>query len=75
MNILPSPFKSLKGKAEYLAAYDAMMQYWPVPYRIVRHSRIFRLHSFGCQWPKRRSRAGIVARRARQPHHVVRECG
>jgi pimeloyl-ACP methyl ester carboxylesterase len=32
MNILPSPFKSPIGKAEYLAAYGAMMQYWPVPY-------------------------------------------
>jgi len=27
-----SPFKSKKGEAEYLAAYDAMMAYWPVPY-------------------------------------------
>ena len=32
MNNLPSPFKSPKGEAEYLAAYAAMMQYWPVPY-------------------------------------------
>jgi pimeloyl-ACP methyl ester carboxylesterase len=32
MNSYPSPFKSPKGEAEYLAAYDAMMKYWPVPY-------------------------------------------
>jgi pimeloyl-ACP methyl ester carboxylesterase len=29
---LPSPFKSRKGEAEYLAAYGASMQLWPVPY-------------------------------------------
>jgi len=32
MNGLPSPFKSPKGEAEYRAAYEAMMKYWPVPY-------------------------------------------
>ncbi len=32
MNSLPSPFKSPKGEADYMAAYDRMMQYWPVPY-------------------------------------------
>jgi pimeloyl-ACP methyl ester carboxylesterase len=32
MNALSSPFKSAYGQAKYLAAYDAMMQYWPVPY-------------------------------------------
>jgi pimeloyl-ACP methyl ester carboxylesterase len=26
------PFKSKAGEAEYLAAYDQMMAYWPVPY-------------------------------------------
>jgi len=35
MNTLPSPFKSPQGEAEYLAAYDAMMQYWPVPYESI----------------------------------------
>jgi pimeloyl-ACP methyl ester carboxylesterase len=32
MNNLTSPFKSTKGKTEYLAAYEGMMKYWPVPY-------------------------------------------
>jgi pimeloyl-ACP methyl ester carboxylesterase len=32
MNNLPSPFKSDKGKAEYLEAYAAMLKYWPVAY-------------------------------------------
>ena len=32
MDKLPSPFRSASGEAEYLAAYDAMMRYWPVPY-------------------------------------------
>jgi pimeloyl-ACP methyl ester carboxylesterase len=32
MNNSPHPFKSQKGEAEYLAAYNAMMQYWPIPY-------------------------------------------
>jgi pimeloyl-ACP methyl ester carboxylesterase len=35
MNTLPSPFKSPKGEAEYLAAYEAMMKYWPVPYESI----------------------------------------
>ena len=29
---LPSPFKSPKGEAEYMAAYEATMRLWPVPY-------------------------------------------
>ncbi len=29
---LPFPFKSRQGQAEYLAAYEAMMRYWPVPF-------------------------------------------
>jgi pimeloyl-ACP methyl ester carboxylesterase len=29
---LPSPFKSPKGEAEYMAAYEASMKLWPVPY-------------------------------------------
>jgi pimeloyl-ACP methyl ester carboxylesterase len=28
----PSPFKTPDGKAAYLAAYDAAMKFWPVPY-------------------------------------------
>ena len=32
MENLPYPFKSKKGEAENLATYDAMLQYWPVPY-------------------------------------------
>jgi pimeloyl-ACP methyl ester carboxylesterase len=32
MNALQSPFKSSKGAAEYLAAYEASMKLWPVPY-------------------------------------------
>jgi pimeloyl-ACP methyl ester carboxylesterase len=35
MNSLPSPFKSPKGEADYLAAYEAMMKYWPVPYEVM----------------------------------------
>jgi pimeloyl-ACP methyl ester carboxylesterase len=31
MNSSPYPFKSQKGKDDYLAAYDTMMKYWPVP--------------------------------------------
>jgi pimeloyl-ACP methyl ester carboxylesterase len=29
---LPSAFKSPKGEAEYMAAYEATMRLWPVPY-------------------------------------------
>src|SRR6266542_2851341 len=29
---LPSPFKSPKSEAEYMAAYEATMRLWPVPY-------------------------------------------
>jgi pimeloyl-ACP methyl ester carboxylesterase len=32
MSNLPSPFKSKKGEAEYMAAYEASMKLWPVPY-------------------------------------------
>lgn len=32
MSNLPSPFKSEKGEAEYMAAYKATMKLWPVPY-------------------------------------------
>ncbi|HYU71936.1 MAG TPA: alpha/beta fold hydrolase [Ktedonobacteraceae bacterium] len=32
MSNLPSPFKSPKGEAEYMAAYEASMRLWPVPY-------------------------------------------
>jgi len=32
MNNLPSPFKSPKGEVEYMAAYEASMRLWPVPY-------------------------------------------
>lgn len=32
---LPYPFKSQKGEIEYLAAYDAMMKYWPIPYESI----------------------------------------
>jgi pimeloyl-ACP methyl ester carboxylesterase len=32
MKNLPYPFKSKGGETAYLAAYDAMMRYWPVPY-------------------------------------------
>jgi pimeloyl-ACP methyl ester carboxylesterase len=35
MNNLPSPFKSPTGEAEYMAAYDVMMKYWPVPYEAI----------------------------------------
>jgi|SRR5215212_8097368 hypothetical protein len=29
---LPSPFKSPQGEAEFMAAYEACMKLWPVPY-------------------------------------------
>ena len=32
MENLPYPFKSKKGETAFMAAYDAMLQYWPVPY-------------------------------------------
>jgi pimeloyl-ACP methyl ester carboxylesterase len=32
MSNLLSPFKSPKGEAEYMAAYEATMRLWPVPY-------------------------------------------
>ncbi len=32
MSNLPSPFKSPKGEAEYMAAYEASMRLWTVPY-------------------------------------------
>ena len=32
MSILPSPFKSPEGEAEYMAAYEATMKLWTVPY-------------------------------------------
>jgi pimeloyl-ACP methyl ester carboxylesterase len=32
MKNTPFPFKSKKGEKEYLAAYETMMAYWPLPY-------------------------------------------
>jgi pimeloyl-ACP methyl ester carboxylesterase len=32
---LPSPFRSAQGETEYMAAYDATMQLWTVPYEQV----------------------------------------
>jgi pimeloyl-ACP methyl ester carboxylesterase len=32
MNKLPSPFKSQKGEAKFMAVYDALMQLWPDSY-------------------------------------------
>lgn len=32
MNYSPSPFKSPKGKAQFMAIYEAFLQKWPVPY-------------------------------------------
>ncbi|SRR6266487_2451517 len=32
MSNVPSPFKSKKGEAEYMAAYEETMRLWPVPY-------------------------------------------
>ena len=41
----PSPFKTAKGEATYLAAYDAAMKSWPVPYReLTVPSRFGRTH-------------------------------
>jgi pimeloyl-ACP methyl ester carboxylesterase len=31
-NLPPSPFKSPEGEAEYMAAYEATLRLWPVPY-------------------------------------------
>lgn len=33
---LPSPFKTPEGEAEYMAAYEATMRLWPVPYEPVQ---------------------------------------
>jgi pimeloyl-ACP methyl ester carboxylesterase len=33
MENLPSPFKSAEGQAQYLAAYQASLRLWPVPYQ------------------------------------------
>jgi pimeloyl-ACP methyl ester carboxylesterase len=35
MDNLPSPFKSPKGEAEYMAAYETMMRYWTAPYESI----------------------------------------
>ncbi len=32
MSNVPSPFRSPKGEAEYMAAYEASMKLWPMPY-------------------------------------------
>lgn len=32
MTNLPSPFKTPKGEAEFMAAYEASLRLWPVPY-------------------------------------------
>lgn len=32
MKMLPSPFKSAKGEAEYMTAYETTMRLWTVPY-------------------------------------------
>jgi hypothetical protein len=32
---LPSPFRTPRGKAEYMAAYEASMQLWTVPFEAV----------------------------------------
>jgi pimeloyl-ACP methyl ester carboxylesterase len=33
MESLPSPFKSPEGEARYMAAYEASLRLWPVPYQ------------------------------------------
>jgi hypothetical protein len=49
MNTLPSPFKSPKGEAEYLAAYEGSMKFWPVPYEdMYIPSRFGKTHLVAC---------------------------
>jgi pimeloyl-ACP methyl ester carboxylesterase len=44
-----SPFKSAKGKAQYLVAYDASMGLWPVPYESIDvTTRYGRMHINAC---------------------------
>jgi hypothetical protein len=35
MTTVASPFRSLEGEAEYMAAYEARMRRWPVPYESI----------------------------------------
>lgn len=45
MKNLPSPFRSAKGEAEYMAAYEASMRLWPAPYETMDiPSRFGRTH-------------------------------
>ena len=36
----PSAFKTPEGEAAFLAAYDAAMKLWPVPYEEIGHSNV-----------------------------------
>jgi pimeloyl-ACP methyl ester carboxylesterase len=46
---LRSAFKSVEGEAEYLAAYEATMKLWPVPYEDINvESRFGRTHVVAC---------------------------
>jgi len=46
---LPSPFRSRRGEAEYMAAYESTMQLWTVPYEPVDNlSRFGRTHVVMC---------------------------
>jgi len=49
MSNLTAPFKSPRGEAEYMAAYEATMQLWTVPYEVVDvRSRFGSTHLVSC---------------------------
>jgi hypothetical protein len=73
MNNLISLFKSEQGEEKYMAAYDAMMAYWPLSYESNNISGSLRLHTPGREWSKRCPGFGTFAWREGQPHHVVGE--
>ncbi len=67
MENLPSAFKSPKGEAEYMAAYEATMGLWPVPYESMDiQSRFGSTHLVVCG-PKRCATAGSLALFLYQP--------
>lgn len=46
---MPTAFKSPRGEAEYMAAYEATLRLWPVPYeRMDLESRFGRTHLVAC---------------------------
>jgi hypothetical protein len=58
----PSPFKTPEGKARFLAAYDAVLKRWPVPFEEARHPDPLRDDARCRGRPEECPGVGVVAR-------------